>query len=209
MLLVGAGGHAKMVFEILMQQKIAVDHIYDADPNKKFLYSLPVSQQLPFRKQQSAIIAIGNNYVRLQFAYNHLFDYLTLMHKDSSYSMYSSIGKGSILMAQVAVNADARIGSHCIINTGAVVGHDCIIEDFVHISGRSYLSGGVQVGQGAHVGIGSNIIPGIRIGKWATVGAGSVVLKDVPDFATVVGNPARIVKISVPTPEQCSIKIHL
>jgi len=58
------------------------------------------------------------------------------------------------------------------------------------------LAGNVTVGEGSHVGIGASVIQGVTIGKWATIGAGSVIIKDVPDFATVVGNPGRIIKIN-------------
>jgi len=56
------------------------------------------------------------------------------------------------------------------------------------------LAGNVEVGEGTHVGIGASVIQGVKIGKWATIGAGAVVIKDVPDFAVVVGSPARIIK---------------
>jgi len=52
----------------------------------------------------------------------------------------------------------------------------------------------VFIGEGTHVGIGASIIQGIKIGKWATIGAGAVVIRDVPDYAVVVGSPARIIK---------------
>jgi acetyltransferase EpsM len=54
----------------------------------------------------------------------------------------------------------------------------------------------VTVREGTHVGAGAIIIPGVTVGKWAVIGAGSVIIRDVPDFATVVGNPGRVVKIA-------------
>src|SRR5690606_8201359 len=88
----------------------------------------------------------------------------------------------------------AEIGEHCIINSGAVIEHDCKLGNFVHISPKAALAGDVKVGEGTHVGIGAMVIPGINIGKWVTIGAGAVVLKDIPDGVTTVGNPARIIK---------------
>ncbi len=70
------------------------------------------------------------------------------------------------------------------------------LEDFVHISPNVAIAGGVKIGEGTHIGIGACIIPGITIGKWVTVGAGAIIIKDVPDFAVVVGNPAKIIKYS-------------
>ena len=63
------------------------------------------------------------------------------------------------------------------------------------ISPNVSLAGEVSVGEGTHIGIGANVIPGIKIGKWATIGAGAVILKDVVDGATVVGNPGRVINI--------------
>ena len=95
-------------------------------------------------------------------------------------------------MANAVINAGATIGKHCIVNTAAVIEHDCILEDFVHISPNTTITGSVTVGEGTHIGAGAIVLPNIKIGNWATVGAAALVLKEVPDFATVVGNPARI-----------------
>ncbi|MGC9000652.1 DapH/DapD/GlmU-related protein, partial [Caldisericum sp.] len=58
-----------------------------------------------------------------------------------------------------------------------------------------HTGGSVFIGEGTLLGIGSSIIPGIKIGKWAVIGAGSVVIRDVPDYATVVGNPGKVIRI--------------
>ncbi|MEZ5341272.1 MAG: DapH/DapD/GlmU-related protein [Acidimicrobiales bacterium] len=84
------------------------------------------------------------------------------------------------------------IGRHVLINTGASVDYDNIIGDFAHISPNTTLSGHVEVGEGTHIGAGATVIPSVKIGRWCTIGAGSVVLSDIPDFATAVGVPARI-----------------
>jgi acetyltransferase EpsM len=100
-----------------------------------------------------------------------------------------------VLIHQSVVQAGTVIGRHCIINTSASIDHDCVIEDFVHISPNATLSGNVRVGEGTHIGAGATIIQGITVGKWCTVGAGAVVIRDVPDYATVVGVPARVIKV--------------
>jgi acetyltransferase EpsM len=78
-----------------------------------------------------------------------------------------------------------------IINSSAVVEHECRIGDFAHVSSASALAGNVTVGEGAFLGVGARVLPGRRVGAWATVGAGAVVVDDVPDGLTVVGVPAR------------------
>ncbi len=98
-------------------------------------------------------------------------------------------------MPKACVNAEVKIGKHCIVNTASVIEHECVIEDFVHISPNATLAGNITVKEGAHIGIGANIIQGVNIGKYAVIGAGAVVISDVPDYAVVVGNPAKLIKI--------------
>jgi acetyltransferase EpsM len=97
-------------------------------------------------------------------------------------------------MAGAILNPNVKVGKHCIVNSGAVIEHDCILDNFVHLSPNAALAGNVSIGEGAHIGIGSSIIQGVKIGKWATIGAGTVVLNDVPDYAVIVGNPGKIIK---------------
>jgi UDP-perosamine 4-acetyltransferase len=78
----------------------------------------------------------------------------------------------------------------------AVVSHGCILEEFVTIAPGAILCGDVRVEDDALIGAGAVILhTDITIGARAKVGAGAVVTQDVPPGATVVGNPARIVKV--------------
>jgi len=90
----------------------------------------------------------------------------------------------------------AKIGDLAIINTAAVVDHECEIGPAAHICPGAHLAGRVRIGSSAFVGLGSNIIQCLTIGDGATVGAGAVVLRDIPAGATAVGVPARIIKVS-------------
>ena len=56
----------------------------------------------------------------------------------------------------------------------------------------------MEVGEGTHIGAAAVVIQQVKIGRWSTIGAGAVVLRDVPDYATVVGNPGRVIKIKEP-----------
>src|SRR5207237_934985 len=88
------------------------------------------------------------------------------------------------------------IGDHAIVNDNATIDHDCIIGNGAHVSCNACLTGEVKVGIGAFIGAGSVVLPRLQIGDYATVGAGAVVADDVPDHATVVGNPARLLRTS-------------
>lgn len=197
MYLYGASGHAKVILEILEASGIKVNALFDDNPDITSLVGYevlgPLNQQdLP---DGLFIVSIGNNALRKKVATSYDMNFATAIHPSATLSKRCNIGEGTVIMGHSIVNADTVIGKHAIINTAASVDHDCVLEDYVHISPNATLSGGVTVGEGAHVGSGAVIIPNIRIGKWAMIGAGAVVFKDVPDYATVVGNPGKIIKI--------------
>lgn len=193
MYLLGASGHGKVIAEIAESNALIIDGFIDTDLHKLSLLGYPVFHQIP-RENIEVIIAIGNNKIRKKLVNNNPnFRYSKLIHPNANVSNRALLGEGTVVMAGVAVNVDARIGDHCIINTNASVDHDCVIEDFVHISPNAALAGNVTVGEGTHIGIGAAVIQGIKIGKWCTIGAGAVIIRDIQDGSTVVGNPGRII----------------
>jgi sugar O-acyltransferase (sialic acid O-acetyltransferase NeuD family) len=193
--LYGASGHCKVIIDILENNKIAIDTIIDDDINKKSIlsYTITNSNQFEFGNKK-VILSIGNNKVRKKLDAILNVTFATAFHPKAIISKHSKIDIGTVIMAGAIVNTDVVIGKHCIINTAAIIEHDCIIENFAHISPNASLAGGVLVGEGSQVGIGASVIQGIKIGKWVTIGAGTVVIKDIPDYAVVVGNPAKIIK---------------
>lgn len=192
--LYGASGHGKVIAEIAEENGFKIQAFIDADESKTSILNYEVVHHIP-TDVPNLIIAIGNNHIRKKIAEeNSELTYPVLIHPSATISKRSTIKDGSVVMAGVSVNTDASIGNHCIINTNASIDHDCIIEDFVHISPNAALAGNVEVGEGTHIGIGTSVIQGINIGKWCTIGAGAVIIKDVPDYAVVVGNPGKIIK---------------
>jgi sugar O-acyltransferase (sialic acid O-acetyltransferase NeuD family) len=101
------------------------------------------------------------------------------------------LGEGTWVGHFALVNSGTRCGRNVVINSSAVVEHDCIIGDHVHVSVRAVLNGGCTVGEGSFVGSGAIVKQGVRIGRHCTIGAGAVVIHDVPDGTTVVGVPAK------------------
>ncbi|MGO3182932.1 MAG: acetyltransferase [Aequorivita sp.] len=198
MILYGASGHCKSVIDVSGSIDNPISCIFDDDPKIDNLFGIPVRKFAGNENEidEKWIISIGNNKIRRNLSEILDVSYASVFHKTSSISSRSSVGQGTVVMAQVVINADVKIGEHCIVNSAAVIEHDCVLENFVHVSPNSSLAGEVSLGEGAHVGIGACILQGIKIGKWAVVGAGAVVNKDVPDFAVVVGAPARIIKYS-------------
>ena len=199
----GAGGHAKVVIDIIEQQgTYEVAGLLDDDPkhkDKRF-FGYPVlgtRAQLPAllsAQLRHAIVTIGDNASRTAVA-AHLdqlgWRFASAVHPRASIGRGVEIGPGSVVMAGCVVNADTHLGRQVIVNTGATVDHDCRVEDAVHIAPGCHVCGGVSVGEGSLLGAGSTVTPGVRIGRKAIVGAGSTVIRDVADEAKVSGSPAR------------------
>jgi sugar O-acyltransferase (sialic acid O-acetyltransferase NeuD family) len=196
--IIGASGHAKVIIDILHENEVSIDGIWDENPDVKVLSGYDVLgnfNDFSQVKTDEVIIAIGKNATRKKVAGELPYGSRALaIHPRTNISKTAKIREGSVIMAGVSINTDVKIGKYAIINTSATVDHDCVIGDFVHISPGVNLAGDVLVGDGTQIGIGSCVIQGIRIGKWATIGAGTVIIRDVPDFAVVVGNPGRIIK---------------
>jgi acetyltransferase EpsM len=195
----GAGEHGKVIADcIISNNSYSVFFIDDNQSAPKEWNDIPIftKNYLNRLKNSSLIIGVGDNKTRKKIAEKlSKYQFSTFLHPSSYISKFAQIGKGSVAMAFSLVQPNSKVGNHCIINSRASIDHDCIIGNYVHIGPGSILCGNIQVGDGALIGAGSTILPSIKIGKWATIGAGSVIIKDVPDFATVVGNPARIIKM--------------
>ena len=194
----GASGHAKVVIEILETSGYSINDLYDDDAEKINLLEYKVSnnKQLFNLPGVNWIIGIGNNEIRKKIAENNNLNYGNAIDPSAKISKRAHIGKGVVIMPGVTINSSTIIGNHAIINTNASIDHDCVLGDYVHASPNVCLCGGVSVREGTHIGAGATIIPGIVIGKWARIGAGSVIIGDIPDHATVVGNPGKIIKLS-------------
>lgn len=104
------------------------------------------------------------------------------------------IGPGALLSPFVTLTSNIRIGRCFHANLYSYVEHDCVIGDYVTFAPGVHCNGNVTIGDSAYIGSGAVIRQGLRIGAGATVGMGAVVTKDVPEGATVVGNPARIME---------------
>ena len=97
-------------------------------------------------------------------------------------------------MANAVINASVKIGRSCIINTASSIDHDCIIDDFVHVSPGVHVAGTVTIGKGTWLGIGSTVINNLEICANCIIGAGSTVIKDIKEEGTYVGSPAERIK---------------
>ena len=201
LLIAGAGGHGRVAAEIaaLMGRWERIAFLDDRHPVLKEAAGLPVIGTLdagraPDEDYRSAIVAIGDAGLRLSWLDRFSekgFALPTLVHPTAWVSGDAEIGEGTVVCAQAAVVCGARIGRGTIINTGATVDHDCVLGEGVHVCPGAHLGGAVHVGKGSWIGIGASVVQGVRIGESCVIGAGSVVIRDVPDAATVTGVPAK------------------
>lgn len=202
-LLIGAGGHARVCLEALADDP---DHLVigavsrDGTGVADLLIPMigtddDVGALMGAHSLRHAHVAIGDNVARAGAAARWVGAGGELRACVSRFAMPSrsaAIGPGAALLPGAVVNAATTIGTGAIVNTNASIDHDCEIGDFAHIAPGAAIAGNVGVGPRTLVGIGSRVLPGLRIGADVVVGAGAVVTADVPDGAVVVGIPARV-----------------
>lgn len=104
------------------------------------------------------------------------------------------IGEGTIICAGTVITVDVKIGKNVIINLNCTIGHDDIVEDFVTIYPNVSISGNVVIGKCSELGTGMQIIQGKNVTANTIIGAGAVVVKDIKESGTYVGNPAKQIK---------------
>lgn len=203
-ILLGAGGHAAVIIDILKAQiakgeKIKIKGLLD-DSNKTECMGYPIIGSTlrvdDFNEENTYfIIAIGSNEIRYNLSekYGHL-KFFTAIHPSAIIGSQVAIGDGTVVMPNAVINANASIGDHVIINTGVVVEHDNVIEKCVHLSPHATLCGTVTVKERTHIGAGTTVIQGLAIGSQSIIGAGSTVITDLPNQVTAVGTPAKVIK---------------
>lgn len=202
--ILGAGGHAKVLIDTLRLKSIEILGITDADPMKKghLLFGLIVmgsDEEIMKYPIEAIRLVNGVGSVRVDPRRRQLFElfkskgyrFASVVHPSAIISADVVLSEGVQIMAGAIVQAGCHVGINAVINTGSVVDHDCHIGDHAHICPGVTLSGGVRVGESAHVGTGATVIQGVRIGRNSLVAAGTVVIRDVPDSATVAGVPAK------------------
>lgn len=199
LLVLGAGGHAKVVADIILAQGFPLVGFLDDDPQtwggKRLNY--PVLGYIDTYAHYGAdalALGIGDNQAREQvvqrLGVGHYFLH-SAVHPSATISAYAWLGQGVVIAARAVINPDSELGHYAILNTGATVDHDCIIGEYAHLAPGTHLAGGVTVGRGALIGVGASVAPGCRIGEWAVIGAGAAVVCDIPDRVTAKGVPAR------------------
>jgi len=213
-LILGAGGHAQVVADILLRAHQAGANLCPVgflDDHSmligKTIMGLPVLGaigQLDELDHDAVIVALGDNRTRAR-----LFEsvrakgekIVNAIHPAAVVAPDVRLGRGVVICAGVVVNTGTVIGDDVILNTGCTVDHHNHIGDHAHIAPGVHVGGNVTIGEGSLVGIGAVVIPERTVGAWSVIGAGSVVIRDIPAYARAVGVPARVIKRDEPDDE--------
>lgn len=191
-ILLGAGGHAKVLLDILMEQETEIVGVIDKEVPERSadLYGIPViggdSDVQSYSPDEIELVngigSIGDTALRqkLYEKFKHQgYRFRQVIHPSAVVSPRATLEDGVQVMAGAVVNIGTRVKENSIINTNASIDHDCIIGAHVHIAPGVTISGGVTVGDGSHIGTGATVVQGIEIGKHAFIEAGGIAVKPI------------------------------
>ena len=193
-IILGAGGHARVIAEALQRSGKAILGLLDA--------------RIPAYTAVSGLMVLGGDEHLVDYSPNDVelangigslpgkcedrlrvfrtykekgYGFATVIHPSAVLPEELALGEGAQVMAGAILQPGVAVGINSIINTGAIVDHDCIIGDHCHIAPGTVLSGGVRVGDEAHIGTGAHVIQGMVIGRGAVVAAGATVYRPVAE----------------------------
>jgi sugar O-acyltransferase (sialic acid O-acetyltransferase NeuD family) len=204
-LVLSAGGHAKVLIDTLLVAATPIAGILDADPALAAVkvLGIPVLGDDDLAKDfppDRFLLVNGIGSVGKVNRRQSLFEkfkaqgycFAKVIHPSAVIAADVELGEGAQVMAGTVIQPGSRIGCNVIINSKTSIDHDCVIGNHVHVAPGVTLSGGVTIGKGTHISTGAVVIQGIAIGENALVAAGAVVVRDVKDGETVMGVPARV-----------------
>ena len=200
-IIIGAGGHAKVIADIIYKSGDNLIGFLDdnlANKGKEIYLGKKVigtTKDIEIYNKNYFIIGIGNNSIRKKINNENNLKLYSAIHPSAIIAEDVKIGTGSVIMAGVVINPGTVIGKNCIINTSSSLDHDNLLEDYVHISPGAHLAGTVSVKEGTWICTGAIVKNNITIGKNNIIGAGGVVIKDIiEENTTYIGVPARRIK---------------
>ena len=217
-LIVGAGGHGRVVLDILnlagRYRPVGFLDNNAAIRGRRVdgVVVFGAIDELPRFASEldcvGVVIAIGDNGVRRDLARearNAGVGLVNAIHPSASIAGTARLGENVVVCAGAVVGANCQIGDSVILNTGAVIDHQTMIGEGAHVCPGARIAGRVIIEAGAFLGVGATVIPKIRIGGEAIIGAGAVVLEDVPPMATAVGAPARLIDLAHASEDEAAL----
>jgi sugar O-acyltransferase (sialic acid O-acetyltransferase NeuD family) len=198
LVVMGAGGHGKVVIDTLIHNGVNQMKILDDSPDAVgcFIQGVEIFDLQKSTSFSIFHIAIGNNQTRenLYLKYKSNAVFLCVISSDAYIAETASVKGGTFIAPKAVVSADAEIGLGCIINHGAIAEHDCKIGNFCHLAPSSMVLGGAVLGSRVFLGAGAVVLPCVKIADDVIIGAGAVVVFDIIESCTVVGIPAKKIK---------------
>lgn len=204
---IGGGGHARVLLDVLERCGVAVVGVTDTNTGKhgKCLAGIRVlGGDEALERHPPALTTLVNglgstdSMLLRQQVYERLkaagYRFLTVTHPSAIIASDVDLGEGVQVMAGAIIQPGTEIGANSILNTGARVDHDCRIGAHVHLSPGVTLSGAVSVGDGTHIGTAATVVQGLSIGRGCLVAAGAVVTRSVADGERVAGVPAKRIR---------------
>lgn len=202
----GCAGHAKVLVSLIKSQGGQVVALFDNREVSSILPGVPIYigetgfntwiNESKSLLGVTGLVAVGGNRGADRIKIQNIFRAAglklePLIHPTAFVCNTATLGEGTQVLAQAVVAADSKLGDACIINHKALVDHECILGNGVHLAPGSTVCGCVTIGDNTMIGAGSVILPRLKIGSDSIIGAGSVVTKDVPSRSIVVGNPGK------------------
>ena len=199
LLILGCGGHSKVVTEIAELTGFKNISYLDQDNYKNTFLGRDVFHKQTETYHDYFVVAIGDNALRervfRQFQKNNKDSIpVSLIHPSSIISSRCSVGFGTVIMPLCVINSCSSIGDGVIINTNTSVDHDNCIKSFASLSPGVSTGGNVSVGERTAISIGTSITHGIKIGSDVVIGASSFVNKDIDNNWVAYGNPVELIK---------------
>ncbi len=204
LILVGAGGHAKVLADLILEKGIELLGVVDRQGEKGLWhFDLPLlgdddTLALYPPDQVALVIGIGSlpgqalRYRIQERLTAQGYDFPSLIHPRAYVARGVELGVGAQIMAGSIIQPGCHLGEHVIVNTGASIDHDCYLGNHIHIAPGVVLSGGVTIGARVHIGTGAIIAQGVRVGADAVIGAGASVVRNVAAGARVLPAALRI-----------------
>ena len=193
LLIIGAGGHGKVVADIAIKLKKYKEIVFLDDGDVSECLGLKVvgktNEMEKYISKYEIFIAIGNGKTREAFIEKLLSNGATiptLIHPNSVIAEGVKIGFGSVVMAGAVINPCSILGKGCIVNTCGSVDHDCVIGDYSHVSVGANVAGTVVIGKNVFVGAGAVIKNNVNVCDNCLIGAGAVVVKDIVEAGTYI-----------------------
>lgn len=178
------------IIEIINNFGLPVEHSFI---NKKFITVLSTELE----SYEDCFLGVNKSNNKFLTYENFNIDvskFINIIHRTSSISTTTQMGKGCLINSLVSVAAHAILGNFVSLNRNSSVGHHTALEDYVTIQIGANIAGFVKIGEKTLIGMGANVLDGITIGKNSIIGAGSLVTKNIPDHVVAYGNPCKIIR---------------